>query len=116
MNDDPLKGIPADRISQWEQIGLDAVEADLQNEHKGGRKLVKGPPGTGVQANRWVKYKRAQERAKNEQRPQDQAKIAQNPPKKPEVLELKPTFMGMSIDLKEVWSRVNDWWRARKQK
>jgi hypothetical protein len=50
MADDPLRGIPPELIAQLERYGVEAVAADLENEHRGGRKLVEGPPGTGVQA------------------------------------------------------------------
>jgi len=31
-----------------------------------------------------------------------------------DILTLKPTFMGMSIDLKEVWRRIDAWRKRRK--
>lgn len=34
--------------------------------------------------------------------------------KKNELLTLKPTFWGMSIDLKEAWHRLWSWWKGRK--
>jgi hypothetical protein len=33
---------------------------------------------------------------------------------KPEMLTLKPSFWGVSIDLKEIWRRYQSWWRSRR--
>ena len=41
--------------------------------------------------------------------------VDEKPIEKPEVLSLKPTLWGMSIDLKEIWRRYRAWsrsWRA----
>jgi hypothetical protein len=121
MSDDQLKRIPPERIAQWEKLGVDAVEEDLKREHKGGRRLVQGPPGTGVQAHRWVKYKRAQERAEAEQRELELAAVVArhrerneaDAPKKREVFSLRPSIWGLGIDLKAAWSAARDWWLSR---
>ena len=34
-----------------------------------------------------------------------------SPPQPKEMLTLKPTFMGMSLDLKELFCRVKAWWK-----
>jgi hypothetical protein len=61
MNDtdhDPLAGIPAHSIAQWEQWGVDVIENDLKM--KNGIGYVGQPV---KEAWRWVKHKRAQENA-----------------------------------------------------
>jgi hypothetical protein len=37
-----------------------------------------------------------------------------SPPQPKEMLTLKPTFMGMSLDLKELFRRVKAWWKHKK--
>ena len=57
----PLTGISPTRTANWERSGVDAIEADLRNNR--GLAYVGGPPGTEEQAWRWVRYKRAKEKA-----------------------------------------------------
>jgi hypothetical protein len=49
-------------------------------------------------------------------RPLWSASVAQTPQKLPELVTLKPTFMGMSIDLKELWRRFRSWWERRTER
>jgi hypothetical protein len=49
-------------------------------------------------------------------RPVLSASVAQPPEKPPELVTLKPTFMGMSIDLKELWRRFWPWWESRTER
>ncbi len=37
-----------------------------------------------------------------------------SPPQPKEMLTLKPTFMGLSLDLKELFRRVKAWWKSKK--
>jgi hypothetical protein len=37
-----------------------------------------------------------------------------SPPQTKEILTVKPTFMGMTIDLKELWRRFVTWWNAKR--
>ena len=39
---------------------------------------------------------------------------ASSPPQPKEMLTLKPTFMGMSLDLKELYRRAKEWWKHNK--
>ena len=112
MVDDPPKGISSDLIAQWERLGVDAVAADLEKEHRGGRTLVKGPPGTGVKAHAWVKYKRAQAEAERKAR---ETAESERRKKAEQIVQLKPTFMGMSLDVNAAWRWARDWWSPPKQ-
>jgi hypothetical protein len=122
MGDNRLKGIPPERIAEWEKLGVDAVEEDLRREHKGGRRLVLGPPGTGVQAHRWAKYMRAQEFAEAERREREHAAVVSRhqqraeaeQPKQREIFSLKPSLLGYGVDLKAAWSAAANWWRSGK--
>jgi len=122
MATNPIRGIPPERVAEWERYGVDVIDADLRNNRP--PHYVVGPPGTGVQAWRWVKYKRAQDQAKaerdalkREQRARERADAERrDQQKKPEVLTLKPTLWGFGIDLKAAWSQCYDWWHSRKGK
>jgi len=59
-NFDPLSDIPAERIAEWNQHGVDAVEADLKAT--GGIRYVGGVPGTVQLAWRWVNSERTKQR------------------------------------------------------
>jgi hypothetical protein len=90
----PLAGISPTRIANWERYGVDAIEADLRNNR--GLAYVGGPPGTEEQAWRWVRYKRAEEQARQA-----------------DIFSLKPGLWGMSFDLKAAFRSAKDWWRRR---
>ena len=49
-------------------------------------------------------------------RPMLSGSVAQPPQKPDELVTLKPTFMGMSIDLKELWRRFWSWWESRTER
>lgn len=93
--DHPLAGIHPSRIANWESKGVDAIEADLK--YGDGIRYVGGPPGIKEQAWRWVNHVRAKDLATS-QKPE------------PEILTLKPSFAGVSLDLKVVYRRVRRWW------
>jgi hypothetical protein len=86
----------SERFARWEVIGVERIKADLLD---GGHRLVGGPPAVQKLAWEWVRQKEAEQRAKAEQR---------------EVVTLKPTFMGNSIDLKELGRRIIRRFRANK--
>ncbi len=44
------------------------------------------------------------------------ARLRQPPQKPPDLVTLKPTFMGMSIDLKELWRRFRFWRESRTER
>jgi len=113
MADDPLRGISKELIAQWEDYGVEAVAEDLAKEHKGGRTLVTGPPGTGVKAHKWVKYKRAQAAAELKAR-----EIAETERRKKaeQIVQVRPSFMGMSFDANKALEWAADWWRSRSKK
>lgn len=94
----PLAGIHPSRIANWESKGVDAIEADLK--YSGGIRYVGGPPGTKEQAWRWVNHARANDSAAS-QKPE------------PEIFTLKPSFSGVSLDLKAMYRRVRRWWSNR---
>jgi hypothetical protein len=73
------------RFARWEKMGVDRVKADLL---AGGHREVGGPPAVRDLAWEWVRDK---EGAQREQ---------------PEVLQLKPNYHGVGIDLKELGRRV----------
>jgi hypothetical protein len=93
---DALEGIAPGRIANWERYGVDAIEADLKNNK--GTSYMGGPPEAREQAWRWVRYKRDQQQ-----------------PKPTEIFSLKPTFYGMSFDLKAAYRRLQDWSRPPSQ-
>src|SRR5580704_2479313 len=93
----PLAGISAARIANWERHGVEAIEADLINNH--GDRYVGGPPGTTDQAWRWVRYKRDQEKARSQQ---------------PEIVTLTPGWGGFNINLVALFKRAQEWHRFRK--
>jgi hypothetical protein len=73
------------RFARWEEIGVDLIKADLL---AGGHRLIGGPPATRRLAAEWVRMKEAEQR---------------------ELVTLKPSLWGVSIDLKETWR-----WLARR--
>jgi len=73
------------RFARWEEIGVDAIKADLL---AGGHQLVGGPPSVRKLAWEWVRDKEAELRPK------------------PELFQLKPNYHGIGIDLKELGRRV----------
>jgi len=74
------------RFAQWEKIGVERIKHDLLN---GGYRLVGGPPVEQELAWTWVRMKEAEQR-------EEQA----------ELVMLKPTLWGVSIDLKAIWRKV----------
>lgn len=70
------------RFARWEKIGVDRIKADLA---AGGHGIVGGPPAVRDLAWEWVRMKEAEQR---------------------EVVTLKPTLWGNSIDLKELWRKL----------
>jgi hypothetical protein len=81
----------AARFAQWEEIGVEAIRADLES---GGHQYVGGPPEVHVLAWEWVLMK-------------DGQKVAAAK----EVVSLRPTLYGVSIDLKEVGRKIKRWLR-----
>ena len=82
------------RIAHWEGLGLALIKADL--EHRNGIGFV----GRHVElAWKWVKFK------------ETQAEIQKNEIDWSDAVELKPGFMGISIDLKRIFKKVKslDW-------
>ena len=84
-DDEISEGGKRARFAQWEKIGLDRIKADLL---AGGHQLVGGPPAVRKLAWEWVRMKEAAQR------------------ERPEVLQLKPNYHGVGIDLKELGRRV----------
>lgn len=87
------------RHERWEALGLDRVKHDLLN---GGFRLVGGSPEVREEAWAWVRSKEAA--AKGE--------AAQAAATK-EVVTLKPGVWGFSIDLKQAWRALQEWWQRR---
>ncbi|SED60528.1 hypothetical protein SAMN05444161_3570 [Rhizobiales bacterium GAS191] len=85
------------RFARWEKIGVDLIKADLIN---GGHRLVGGPPAVRELAQKWVRIKEAEAKAVA-----DTASAG----KRADIVTLKPTIWGMSIDLKEAWRRFQAW-------
>jgi len=75
--------------TQLAQSSLSDIKADLL---AGGHRLIGGPPATRRLAAEWVRMKEAEQR---------------------ELVTLKPSFWGVSIDLKETWRRLARRFRAR---
>jgi hypothetical protein len=95
-------------FERWERLGVDVIRTDL--EATGGRRFVGGPPNVRKLAWEWVRMKEAGSEDKPATSPRKPA--AEN-----ELFTLKPSVWGMSIDLKELWRRSNNWWRGKvKQK
>jgi hypothetical protein len=84
-HNDPLAGIDPARIAEWEKLGVDCIETDLKQRN--GLTYI-GAQHAVEWAWRWVRHKRAQE---------EEAKK--------EVVTLKPTFYGFSIDLKSIYQQ-----------
>jgi hypothetical protein len=76
------------RFARWEAIGVDRIKADLLD---GGHRLVGGTPAVRKLAWEWVRMKEAEQHEEAERR---------------ELVTLKPTLWGNSIDLKELWRRI----------
>ena len=99
------------RFESWEQLGVDAIRTDL--EMTGGLRFVGGPPSVRNLAWEWVRMK---ERQKPEPVSPSTSNSPTTPPQqKPEVFTVRPSFWGMSIDLKELGRRIVTWWRTLKQ-
>jgi hypothetical protein len=77
------------RFEQWEKIGVERVRQDLLN---GGHFCVGGPKYVQDLAWEWLQMK------------QD-AKAKSHEHQK-EIVTLKPTLWGMSLDIKEAWRRI----------
>jgi len=71
-----------ERFARWEKIGVERIKADLL---AGGDRLVGGPPAPRDLAWEWVGTKEAEAK---------------------EVITLKPTLWGNSVDLKELGRRL----------
>jgi hypothetical protein len=93
-DNEPLADIDPNRIKQWEEVGVDAVEADLKTNngltYVGADHAIPG-------AWRWVRYKRKQEQASER-----------------EVLTVKPGAYGVSVDLKALGKGVIRYLRKKK--
>jgi hypothetical protein len=119
------------RFARWEQLGLDQVKSDLEN---GGHRVVGGPPAVRALAWEWVRMKEAGSPSPPLTPVIDVAEImkasaasmgsairlsptqvapSSSAGQRPELITLKPTFMGNSIDLKELWRRVWPWLKRR---
>jgi hypothetical protein len=77
------------RFTRWEKFGVDRIKADLL---AGGHRLVGGSPAVRELAWEWVRMKEAEQR---------------------ELVTLKPSLWGVSIDLKEIGRRLARRFRAR---
>jgi hypothetical protein len=77
------------RFARWEAIGIERIKDDLLT---GGHQPVGGPPAVRELAWQWVRMKEA---------------------KPIEVVQLKPAFYGVSIDLKEVGRRLRSFVNRR---
>lgn len=80
------------RFEQWEKLGLDRVKADLLD---GGHQIIGGPPAVRELAWEWVRQKEHEEVK----------------PIPDEIIQLKPAFYGVGIDLKALGRRIEAWWR-----
>ena len=71
-------------IKHWEELGVELIKDDLR--YTGGIMHVGGTRDTLALARTWVRWK-----------------------ERKEVFTLKPTFYGVSVDLKELGRRVWSW-------
>ncbi len=78
------------RFERWEAIGVEYIKADLLN---GGHRYVGGTPAVRQLAREWVRMKEAEAKA-SEKKPA------------PEVVSLKPSFYGVSVDLRALWRKI----------
>ncbi|HUC61613.1 MAG TPA: hypothetical protein VMF53_06625 [Alphaproteobacteria bacterium] len=114
-HDDKLseKGLQ-ERHQRWEEIGLDAIKADLLT---GGHRLVGGTPAVRRAAWEWVRRKES-ERAKDSfqvlpVRPTSTPPMEDGPagPHRRELFILRPGLYGVNLDLKEAWRRGVEFFR-----
>jgi hypothetical protein len=105
------------RFDRWERLGVDVIRTDL--EATGGLRMVGGAPAVRRLAWEWVRMKEG-EQSKSAAHHQlqtgtgvDLETATPSRQSKPELLTLKPTLWGVSIDLKELWRRVRDWRQRR---
>lgn len=101
------------RFKRWEALGLEQVKADLQ---VGGYRVVGGPPQVRALAWEWVRLKEEQRRASEISQEDSRsfgigqthafnATTAKTTEKQTEIVTLKPGFMGVSVDVKELARR-----------
>jgi hypothetical protein len=84
----------AERLAQWDKIGVERIKHDLLN---GGLKLVGGTQEVQDLAREWVQLRENEEQ--------------KSPAKADEVLTLKPNLYGVGIDLKALGRKMRGWFK-----